>query len=109
MPSRFHLGSGPGGFVSVPGSPGRLATEGEMAIPTKSKVRRDIRPGIDITCIVGRVEFDDLGEASVMEAAFALIGRHDARGEYQIPMEDGRTMVVTVDYPDYDPFYKEGE
>lgn len=58
------------------------------------------RPGFDVTATIGRVEFDSLGEYTPNEAAFLLIARHDARGVFSFPMEDGRTMSVTVDYPD---------
>lgn len=59
------------------------------------------KDGFDVTCVIGRVEFDATGDLSPHEAAFLLIARHDTRGTFCFPMEDGRTMSVTVDYPDY--------
>lgn len=58
--------------------------------------------GFDVTAVIGRVEFDALSDLSPHEAAFMLIAKHDARGTFNFPMEDGRTMSVTVDYPDND-------
>lgn len=56
--------------------------------------------GFDVTCVVGHVEFDSTGDLTPHEAAFLVIARHDNRGTFQFPMLDGRTMSVTVDYPD---------
>lgn len=56
--------------------------------------------GFDVTCVIGRVEFDALTEGlrSPNEAAMALIARHDAEGTYTYPMQDGRSCHVTVEY-----------
>lgn len=58
--------------------------------------------GFDVTCVIGRVELDGNGDFTPHEAAFLMIARHDARGTFNFPMQDGRTMSVTVDYPDYE-------
>lgn len=55
--------------------------------------------GFDVTCVIGRVEFGT-GDEPPHVAAFKLIAWADHRGTFQFPMPDGRTMSVTVDYPD---------
>lgn len=59
-----------------------------------------ISHSFDVTCVIGTVELNRDSNLTAHEAAFLLIARHDARGEFQFPMYDGRIMSVTVDYPD---------
>lgn len=79
-----------------------------MDTPIESKrkpLAKDRLPmaGFDVTCVIGHVDIDPYGEGmSPHEAAFLLIARHDTRGTFQFPMEDGRTMSVTVEYPDHE-------
>jgi hypothetical protein len=75
-----------------------------MAI-SESKRNREPRerPGFDVLCVVGRVEFGDTGEDPPYVAAFRLIGEHGAVGTYEFPTEDGLTCRVAVDHlgPDH--------
>lgn len=50
----------------------------------------------DITCIVGSVYKSDSSGLTPNEAAFLLIARHGADGEYQFPAEHGGTINVGV-------------
>lgn len=61
-----------------------------------------VMDGFDVTCTIGTVLFDETGDLTPSEAAFLLIARHDTRGKFTFPMEDGRTMEVIVDYPDHE-------
>lgn len=54
--------------------------------------------GFDVTARIGRVEFSELGTMTPIEAAYTIIARHDAEGEYQFPAPNGGTIVVTVEY-----------
>lgn len=59
-----------------------------------SKVRPD---GFDVTCVIGRVTFDNDSPQSAYAAAFALIGEN-AQGTFTFPHEDGRMVEVEVTY-----------
>lgn len=66
-------------------------------IPTTT-VSEDIPFGsFDVLCKVGTVVFGDDSTMSPTEAAFLLIARHEAEGEFTFPAEDGRLMTVTVE------------
>lgn len=53
------------------------------------------QPGFNVVCTIGRIEFGE-GDVSPYEAAFSLIGRHGADGDYEFPAEDGGTVFVFV-------------
>lgn len=55
-------------------------------------------PGFDVTCKVGRVTFDPTSRISPTEAAMAMIGHHDAPGQYEFPHPDGRIITVMVEW-----------
>lgn len=54
--------------------------------------------GFDVTCVVGRVEFDQDAGESPYEAAMRLIARHDAPGSFRFPMVHGGTCLVDVSW-----------
>jgi len=56
--------------------------------------------GFDVVCTIGRVDLVDCGPHSPSEAAFLLIGQHNAPGVYSFPAENGGTMHVTVEVDD---------
>lgn len=60
------------------------------------------RDGFDVVVrsVVGHVSLNGEGELTPHEAAFLLIARWDMRGHFEFPMRDGRTMSVSVDYPE---------
>lgn len=66
-----------------------------MAAP--SKTRSEVRQGFDVTCTVGRVEFDEYGPPPEV-AAFVLIAEHGAPGEFRFPRPDGTVCIVSVAY-----------
>lgn len=70
----------------------------ERTITKKRNTMQDSPTGFDVTCVIGRVEFDNTGEHTPHEAAFLLIAKHDAPGEYVFPNADGGTCRVSVDY-----------
>jgi hypothetical protein len=47
---------------------------------------------------IGEVKFDDGSDERAVEAAFKLIGRHNAQGVYRFPHEDGGDVVVEVSF-----------
>jgi hypothetical protein len=65
----------------------------------KKNVTQEVT-GFDVTCIVGRVEFSDIGPNPGV-AAFMLIAEHDAPGTYSFPNPDGSYTRVTVEYEDF--------
>jgi hypothetical protein len=50
-----------------------------------------------VTCVIGIVALGRDDESPV-EAAFRLIGRHNAPGEYHFPHEEGGEIVVAVEH-----------
>lgn len=54
-------------------------------------------PAFDITCVVGRVEYDPTAELSMHEQAFLIIASIDMPGRYSWPLLDGGTITVEVD------------
>lgn len=66
----------------------------------RSKTSRTKAPeGFDVTAVIGRVDFTDVGtDDTPHEAAFRLIARYDNEGTFKFPMADGRTCAVTVDW-----------
>jgi len=71
---------------------------------SKAEIMRERREargevtGFDVTCSIGRVNFDELAETTAVEAAFLLIARHDAEGTYTFPAENGGQITVTVEF-----------
>lgn len=63
-----------------------------------SKMPREAR-GFDVTCVVGRVTFDE-GDIPANVAAFMLIAQHGAEGVFTFPREDGSVQRVTVERED---------
>lgn len=57
------------------------------------------RNGFDVTCVIGRVEFDRHGSQTPVEAAFALIASHDGNGTFVFPGPNGGSYEVTVTLP----------
>lgn len=53
--------------------------------------------GFDVTCSIGRVEFNSDSDLSPTQAAFLLIEGHGANGTFRFPNEDGSIAVITVD------------
>lgn len=62
------------------------------------KLSGDLETGFDVTCVVGRVEYDANGDMSPHKAAFIIIAEQDMPGTYTFPMSVGGTCSVTVDY-----------
>jgi hypothetical protein len=54
--------------------------------------------GFDVTCVIGRVSFDQTGEFTPAQAAYLLIAEHDADGHYSFPSQSGGIHHVTVEY-----------
>jgi hypothetical protein len=71
--------------------------KGVKRMNERMKSKRPSRHLFDVTCIVGSVELDPTSDQSPVEAAFALIAKHDAEGTYQFPHGDGRTYSITVE------------
>jgi len=64
---------------------------------TSKSRRTELPTGFEVTCVIGRVEFDEVGEHSPTEAAFLLIAQHGADGTYSFPSAEAGTCHVTVE------------
>lgn len=54
--------------------------------------------GFDVTCVIGSVVFDAMGDMTPVEAAYLLIARHGAPGSFEFPQAEGGTHRVIVEY-----------
>jgi len=60
----------------------------------------DPNDGFDVVCTIGRVQFG-VSDQTPLEAAMAMIGRHNAPGVYSFPdhgIERGGTVTVVVEF-----------
>lgn len=73
-------------------------------MPTKAQIMeqrrrdRELREagGFEVTCTIGRVEFDRMGDMTPFQAAMALIAEHNADGEYRFPNPHGDGVTVVA-------------
>ena len=66
------------------------------AAPVKSPFTGE--HGFSVVAQIGFVEFSSRGEHTPMEAAMALIARHNREGTYRFPHEDGGEWVINMDH-----------
>lgn len=65
--------------------------------PSKVQMYPDGTGYFTVTAVIGTVELSSSGTIDPVEAAFQLIGKHRAPGEYHFPHEDGGEWVVSVE------------
>lgn len=73
-----------------------MATRDQYPVTASAEDEYGPRKLFDVTCTIGSV-YEGQGDVTPYQAAFLLIARHDAEGQFRFPNDGPGETIVTVE------------